>query len=129
MERNTRQRHMLKEVFEAAGRPLSPHEALEIAREQLPGMGIATVYRTLKAFAEAGWLITVQIPGEPPRYEVSGKAHHHHFRCRRCMRVYETKGCPGNLKLMVPNGFRLENHEVILHGLCKPCVNTERKQA
>ncbi len=36
-------------------------------------MGMATVYRNLKALVEAGQLVPVQISGEPPRYERMGK--------------------------------------------------------
>jgi Fur family ferric uptake transcriptional regulator len=61
------------------------------------------------------------LPGEVPRYEIHGKPHHHHFRCRQCDRVYEVPGCVGSLNEIVPPGFTLENHELVLYGLCADC--------
>lgn len=121
MERNTAQRRAICRAFEESGRPMSPQEVLKAAEPHASGLGIATVYRTLNSLAESGWLLAVQIPGEPPRYEMCGKAHHHHFRCRSCNQVYEIQGCPGNLEPLLPKGFRLEGHEVVLYGLCATC--------
>jgi len=85
-------------------------------------LGIATVYRNLRTLQDSGWLEAVELPGEPARYEVAGKGHHHHFHCRDCDRVYEVDGCPGNLDEVTPQGFQLENHEFVLYGLCDTCV-------
>jgi Fur family ferric uptake transcriptional regulator len=122
MERRTRQRDAIRRVFEEAGRPLGPAEILEAGRAHVGGLGIATVYRTVAQLVETGWLTPVELPGEPPRYEVAGQAHHHHFRCRVCARVFEIHGCPGQLEEMTPPGFALERHEVVLYGLCETCV-------
>ena len=124
MERKTRQRDAIRNVFEEYDRPLGPHEVLDAAQAYTPGLGIATVYRTLKALTEEGWLAPVELPGEPQRYEVAGKGHHHHFRCRACDRVFEIDGCLTNLKKLVPRGFRIDRHEVVLYGTCKTCVKT-----
>ena len=121
MERKTAQREAILRAFEKAGRPLGPHEVLQAAQAAVPGLGMATVYRNLKALVKAGHLAPVQLSGEPPRYERVGKKHHHHFRCRTCEQVYDVAGCPGNLKPLIPRGFRLEGHEVILHGQCSTC--------
>jgi Fur family ferric uptake transcriptional regulator len=122
MERDTAQRRAIRDLFEAADRPLSPREVLDAARSDVPSLGIATVYRTLKALVEEGWLVPVDLPGDTPRYELSGKKHHHHFVCDACDRVYEVDGCPGNLRAVVPPGFRLARHEVVLYGTCEDCV-------
>lgn len=126
MDRNTRQRSAIRTALEAARRPLSPQEVLDRARGKVPSLGIATVYRALNSLEREGWIIPVQIPGDPTRYEVSGKQHHHHFRCRACGRVFEVQGCPGNIDHLAPDGFVLENHEVLLFGLCAECA---KKQA
>ena len=94
---------------------------LPAAQSYAPGLGIATVYRNLKALVEEGWLESVSLPGESPRYEIAGKRHHHHFRCRTCERVFEINGCYTNLLQLTPRGFRLEGHEVVLYGLCGAC--------
>lgn len=121
MERSTRQRRAIREVLLEAGRPLSPQEVLELARARVPGLGLATVYRTLKGLLAEGFLVAVHLPGEPPRYEAAGRGHHHHFYCRACGRVYELPGCPAGLEGNLPPGFRAMGHEVTVYGLCPSC--------
>ncbi len=121
-QRETRQRRAIRAALEEAGHPLSPKELLELARGDVEGLGIATVYRNVKSLQEEGWLATVELPGEPPRYEVAGKEHHHHFHCRACDRVFEVEGCPGDLKRVTPKGFKLERHEFVLYGVCVQCA-------
>jgi|SRR6185369_2920784 len=122
VERDTQQKRAIRSAIETAGRPMSPREVLDEALPLSPGLGIATVYRTLKSGVDGGWLTQVELPGEPPRYEATGKQHHHHFHCRSCDRVYEIEGCPDGLRAMTPPGFSLEAHEVVLYGLCATCA-------
>ena len=124
--RNTKQRIAVMQVFERLNRPLSPEEVLKGAKKGAPGIGIATVYRSIRDLLKDGWLIPVQLPGEPARYEVAGKTHHHHFHCRDCNNVFEIEGCPGNFSRYVPSGFRLEDHHLILYGICKACRGDTR---
>jgi len=121
MQRETRQRQAIREAFNQYQGPLSPQQVLNAARLQAPGLGIATVYRTLKALQSDGWLCLVELPGQPARYERSGKQHHHHFHCQVCGEVFEIEACPCTMASMVPKGFQLERHEIILYGLCKWC--------
>ncbi|MEM1355567.1 MAG: transcriptional repressor [Planctomycetota bacterium] len=120
--RNTSQRRAIRESIELADRPLDANEVRNAASAAVDNLGIATVYRTLKLGVEEGWLRPVELPNAPTRYEKADKAHHHHFECRACHRVYDVPGCPGNLTPLVPEGFALEDHEIILYGLCKDCV-------
>jgi Fur family ferric uptake transcriptional regulator len=120
MRRKTRQRSAIEAIFRKAGRPLSAREVLEGAAVVTPGLGIATVYRTIHGLLEDGWLEAVTLPDEPPRYEVAGKHHHDHFRCRGCARVFDVVECPV-LDPRVPRGFVLEGHSAVLQGLCAAC--------
>ena len=122
MRRRTQQRQAIRNALEEAGRPLSPQEILEKAQTSVPALGIATVYRNVKALVENGWLAEVTLPGAASRYEVADKDHHHHFHCRSCDKVYEVEDCPGDLQSLAPEGFRLERHEIIIYGLCASCV-------
>lgn len=125
MIRNTKQRDAIRGVFEQIERPLNPQEVLDEATSSCDGIGIATVYRNIKAMLEDGTLKPVEIPGSQLHYELSGKKHHHHFHCRECNKVYEVDGCVGNFQSIKPKGFQLEDHEVILYGLCEECVTKE----
>ncbi len=119
--RATTQREAITRAFESARAALSPQEVLKWATRFTPKLGIATVYRTINALVEQGWLVEVKLPGEPSRYEVSGKGHHHHFQCRGCDTVFEIHSCPKDLKSLVPSGFRLEEHHLFLYGRCAHC--------
>jgi Fur family ferric uptake transcriptional regulator len=120
--RNTRQREAIRSAVEAAGRPLSPNEVLESAQKTVPALGIATVYRNLRMLQEEGEVVAVELPGDGVRYELSGLHHHHHFSCTACGRVFDVEGCPGNLDKLVPSGFQLERHEVLMFGRCAECL-------
>lgn len=122
MQRNTAQRRAIRSVFSAHNRPLSPQEILAAAQLHVPQIGLATVYRALKNLTESKALTIVDVPGEPQRYELAGKGHHHHFSCRECGRMFEMDGCPGDLERLVPRGFVMEDHEVFIYGRCRECA-------
>ena len=105
MERNTRQRGAIRRVFSALHRPLSPAEVLTAAQSDVPSMGIATVYRTIKTMVDEGEILSIDVPGESPRYEVAHLGHHHHFHCRACDKVFEVEGCPADIQKLAPSGF------------------------
>jgi hypothetical protein len=65
MERNTRQRSAIRHAIAQANRPLLPLEVLDAAQQDVPGLGIATVYRNLKLLVEEGELQAVNLPGRP----------------------------------------------------------------
>lgn len=123
MERNTLQRRAIYHVLEESGRPLGPPEIFAAARSHAQGLGIATVYRTIKRLLDDGSLAQVDLPGEAPRYELSGKAEHDHFLCKACHRVFdiEAGGKPFTGKL--PQGFTLEGTRVYLVGRCRDCTH------
>lgn len=119
--RKTKQRDAIQEVFEQTDRPLSPDEVRGLAAKAIPGIGIATVYRNIKGLLESGVLRTVEIPGGSARYELAGMAHHHHFQCNDCDKVFDIPGCPGNLDNLTPPGFEVSSHNITLYGKCPDC--------
>ncbi|ODU66900.1 MAG: transcriptional repressor [Lautropia sp. SCN 66-9] len=124
MERSTRQRAAIREALDAAGRPLLPQEVHEAARRQVPALGLATVYRTLKALLDEGMIQIVTLPGDNPRYESRRDQHHHHhhhFQCTECLRVFDIEDCPGDMRQFVPPGFTVARHELTLYGQCGDC--------
>jgi Fur family ferric uptake transcriptional regulator len=128
MERNTKQRSAIRDAITEAHGPVSAREVLDLAQRRVRGMGMATVYRTLKALVTDREIVQIDMPGEPPRYEIAGKAHHHHFYCRGCGRMFEVEQCPGDLSYLAPEGFKLENHDLLLLGLCVDCVGGKSKK-
>ena len=119
--RATKQRDAILKVFHDADRPLKPEEVWNLAMKKVARMGLTTVYRAIKACVEQGILTSVSVPGEPPRYELSGKKHHHHFLCRACDGMYEVNRCIGKIESSAPPGFLVEDHHITLYGVCKEC--------
>jgi Fur family ferric uptake transcriptional regulator len=119
--RHTRQREAIWRTLMEAGRPLSPREILSESLPRVDNLGIATVYRAVKALTEEGRLVAVDIPGRPVHYERAGLDHHHHFCCTRCERVFELEGCALAREPKTPRGFKVEAHEVTLYGICREC--------
>lgn len=70
MERLTRQRLAILDALQASGRSLSPPELLDLAQRQVPTLSLSTVYRQLKALQDDGRVGTVELPGQPPRFEL-----------------------------------------------------------
>lgn len=119
--RDTPQRRAIRAALREADRPLTPDEVLQLGRPLVPSLGIATVYRNLRALNDRGWVEAVELPGEPTRYEVAGKEHHHHFLCRLCASAFEVEGCPGDVAALVPADFDVEDHDLVLYGRCPSC--------
>ena len=122
-QRQTRQRDVIVDVIRRAAGPLTVPEILERAQKKVPGLGIATVYRTIKLLQEGGQIQTVILPTGETRYESTGLGHHHHFHCRVCDEVFDLEACPVSLPPDQPlgNGFVVESHELTLYGVCGDC--------
>ena len=127
MQRNTRQREVIREVFASAGRPLTAQEAALAAQEELPSVGVATVYRAVRELAEEGWLMAITIAGTT-RFELASKGHHHHFHCQRCDRTFDIDACAGDFHRLLPRGFVMESHELTLNGACSTCAPKARRR-
>ena len=123
MERDTRQRRAIREIFTRERRPLSTEEVLAAGQAVVPTLGIATVYRNIKALLADGWLHPVELPGETSRYERGGRPHHHHFMCRRCDQAFDVEACPEDIERLGPPGFVVESHELVLYGRCPECCS------
>ena len=121
MERRTRQREAIWAFICKVDRPVGPLEILKGAKSSATGLGIATVYRTIKALRAERKLVPVGIPGHPTRYEMAGLEHHHHFFCDACGKVFELEGCGLRTAASVPEGFQVSRHDVTLYGRCAEC--------
>lgn len=100
---------------------MSAHEAYQEARLVMPKLGLATAYRVIKEMIEEKFLKEVSLPGDAKLFEVTRLDHHHYFQCTGCDKVFDVEGCPGNMSKVVPSGFQLHSHELILYGFCDSC--------
>ncbi|MDB4949571.1 MAG: ferric uptake regulator, Fur family [Gemmatimonadetes bacterium] len=123
-QRSTRQRDVIAEVIRTAAGPLTVQEILARAQADVHGLGVATVYRTLKLLQEGEQVRTVILPTGETRYEAAGLGHHHHFHCRVCDEVYDLDACPVRLpeSRAIAPGFVVESHELTFYGTCRRCA-------
>jgi Fur family ferric uptake transcriptional regulator len=126
MTKITQQRDAIRKVLQEAGRPLSIQEVFAMAHLKVSGLGIATVYRNLKSLREQGWIVAVDLPGQPPRWEVAPESHHHHFLCNTCDKLFEINACPEDFQRLLPEGYTLEEHDLLLRGQCDACLEKSR---
>jgi Fur family ferric uptake transcriptional regulator len=127
-DKNTPQRKAIVQVFMTCPQPLRIGEILQKAREVIPSVDQATVYRNIKRLVEQGWLLKITHPLAGTMYERSGKEHHHHFYCRKCDSVFELPGCGINDEHVALAGMTVEDHEVFFYGVCHGCSqNLQRK--
>ncbi|OPZ89152.1 MAG: Zinc uptake regulation protein [bacterium ADurb.Bin425] len=129
MERNTVQRRAILKALDHENRPLAVQEILDLASIYCPSLGIATVYRNVKTLLLEGRLKQVDMPGGAVLYEKPGIHHHHHFSCRSCQKVFDIFECAVNLSKLLPDGFMLEEHEILLSGVCGYCSGGENNAA
>lgn len=122
-QRKTRQRDAILDVIRESAGPLTVQEIHDRGQERVSGLGIATVYRTLKLLQEARLIHTVVLPTGDPRYEETELGHHHHFHCRVCDSVFDLDECPVEIPhdRTLGGGFHVEDHEVTLYGTCPGC--------
>src|SRR5262245_54852095 len=97
-------------------------DLLSSARKKHPGVGLATVYRTVKLMEEAGIAEARQFESGHTLYEVSeGRAHHDHLICDRCGYITEFES--DEIEQLQDSaarrfGFNVLRHRHELFGLC-----------
>jgi Fur family ferric uptake transcriptional regulator len=87
-------------------------------------IGLATVYRVLTQFEQAGILARSQFDGGKSIFELNDGDHHDHLICTHCGSVTEFNDAEiekRQHKIARDNGFRLESHDMVLYGVCKKC--------
>ncbi len=104
---------------------LSAEEVLYKARDEMPNIGIATVYRTLEKLAELGILYKTMFAEGKYRYELAdAKGHqHHHVICLSCGKIIEIEEDLLN-KLeehLEKKGYEIINHELKIYAYCPEC--------
>ncbi len=130
--KSTVQRDAILHVFVRAGQHLSAEELYARVRRSHPGIGYATVYRTLKLLAEAGIAQERRFEDGFTRYEhAGGDAHHDHLICTRCGAIIEFE----NERIEAlqqdvakKNRFLVQNHKLELYGLCAGCQSKIKKR-
>ena len=89
-------------------------------------IGLATVYRVLTQFEDAGLVIRHHFEGGRSVFELNEGGHHDHMVCLECGQVFEfyDKRIEERQKqIAAESGFCIEDHSLYLYGLCEGMKN------
>ncbi len=98
----------------------------EIA-QRLPGIGRATVFRTLKLLVELNIFCRVLRDDGDLRYRWSRHGHHHHLVCSACGAVQDFTACDVTSlvnEIVQRTSFTVEGHWLEVYGRCAACTST-----
>jgi Fur family ferric uptake transcriptional regulator len=119
-------RRAVIEVLAAEPCALSALDIDERLRRGKRRVGRASVYRALEQLTELDLVHKLDLGAETARYERTDPAgeHHHHMVCDECGKVlpFEDAGLERAVtKVTGGAGFKVRDHEIVLHGACDAC--------
>lgn len=89
-----------------------------------PGVGRATVFRTMKLLQDLNVVCRVRMEDGSLHYRLSTRGHHHHLVCRTCGRVEDFSTC--DVASLVDDlsrntAYEIEGHWLEVYGRCASC--------
>ena len=124
--RVTAPRRAVWHALSSSAEHLSPAEVLERARDAEPAIGLSTVYRTLRLFADVGLVRPLFLGESGQRFTRIDDGHHDHLVCDGCGTVVELDVCPlaeAETRLAGEAGFHIRGHVAEFFGLCGACLD------
>ncbi|MDT0594388.1 ferric iron uptake transcriptional regulator [Glaciecola petra] len=100
---------------------ISAEDVYKILIEMEEEIGLATVYRVLNQFDDAGILNRHHFEGGKSVFEISHKEHHDHLVCLKCGKVVEFEDDVIEKRqedVAIENDMTLINHSLYLYGQC-----------
>ena len=128
--KSTAQRDAIARIFFASKRHSSIEELYNAVKQVTPGIGYATVYRTMKLLTESGLAVERHFHDGEARYESTvDRQHHDHLICESCGKIVEFE--EPRIEALQEEvahrlGFRLSGHKMELYGHCRDCQKTGR---
>jgi Fur family peroxide stress response transcriptional regulator len=106
----------------------SADEVFLAVRKDLPGISLATVYKSLETLVGCGLAVKLTYSDGSARYD--GRTDpHHHARCLRCGAVMDIVGDlpEGDFERLrpEPQGFVVTGYRLELSGYCSGCAPVE----
>lgn len=127
MQRMTRQRATIWEALGSTEEFRSAQQIHEALADRGETVGLATVYRTLQAFADQQDVDVLRTAdGENVYRRCARREHHHHLVCRVCGRTVEIDGPTVEAWAAFvgeSHGFRDIEHTIELFGTCRACAD------
>lgn len=121
----------LSESQEAGKRHLSAEEVYKLLLNENSDIGLATVYRVLTQFENAGILVRHDFDEGRAIYELQEGRHHDHIVCVRCGKVEEFVDPEiekAQRQVSSRLGYEMTDHSLVLYGICHECREKERKR-
>ena len=111
-------------------RHLSAEDVYKILINEGEDIGLATVYRVLTQFEQAGLLERQHFEGGKAVFELKSDGHHDHLVCLQCGRVeefFDAEIEKRQLKVAKDRGFTLHEHSLSLYADCTKTDCPNRK--
>lgn len=93
------------------------------AKEIIPNISLATVYRNLNLLVEEGKIVRIK-KGLVDRYDAK-RGRHDHFFCSRCGKIIDIYE-----EIVIPNNAykigRVLEYDINFTGICKDCIKEEK---
>ena len=114
------------DVFQkSTQRHLTAEDVFRVLLEDRTDIGLATVYRVLTQFEQAGILSRSHFESGKAVYEINEGHHHDHLICTSCGRVEEFYDAEIEKRQQIvakAKGWILQDHAMSLYGLCSNCA-------
>jgi len=112
---------ILQILQEPENQHISAEDVYKILIEQGEEIGLATVYRVLNQFDDAGILNRHHFEGGKSVFEISHKDHHDHLVCLKCGKVIEFEDDiieERQEMIAKQHKMKLTHHSLYLYGEC-----------
>ncbi len=121
--RLTPQRQAVLDALRSSPDHPTAQDVLDRVRRTSPGIGAATVYRTLNLLVEQGHALELDLGDTAARYDAN-TSRHDHVVCERCGAASDVDApLPARLadRVAEVSGFRITGHDLRFRGLCPTC--------
>jgi len=113
------------EIFQTGSqRHMTAEDVFRVLLNDHSDIGLATVYRVLTQFEQAGILERSHFESGKAVYELNEGKHHDHLICTSCGRVeefYDAEIERRQQMISTDKGWILQDHAMSLYGLCADC--------
>ena len=106
-------------------RHMTAEDVFRVLLEERSDIGLATVYRVLTQFEQAGILIRSNFESGKAIYELDEGQHHDHFVCTSCGKVeefYDAEIEKRQQSIAKSKGWVVHDHSMALYGQCAECA-------
>ena len=113
------------EIFQTSPvRHLTAEDVFRVLMLEHSDIGLATVYRVLTQFEQAGLLIRSNFESGKAIYELDEGEHHDHFVCTMCAKVeefFDPEIEKRQQAIAKSKGWVVHDHSMALYGHCAEC--------